>query len=93
MQRIHARLVNEGHVSFTSLFSPGMHKSAMVGIFLAVLELARHHNVETCQNELHSEIDIVPCDGFNRSASFADVDDYEHGKTGLVIRLRWFNNM
>jgi len=81
MQQIHARLVAEGHVSFSSLFAPGMHKSAMVGIFLAVLELARHHNVETRQSELHSEIEIVPVDGFDRSASFFDADDYGHGKS------------
>ena len=80
MQRIHARLISEGHVSFTSLFLPGMHKSAMVGIFLAILELARHHNVETRQDDLHSEIDIVPNEGFDRAAEFADVDDYDHGK-------------
>ena len=81
MQQIHARLTEEGHVSFTSLFNPGMHKSAMVGIFLAVLELARHHNVETRQSELHSEIDIVPNEGFNRNATFEEVDDYGHGTT------------
>ena len=80
MQQIHARLIDEGHVSFSSLFMPGMHKSALVGIFLAVLELARNHNVETRQGELHTEIDIVPSEGFNRDSRFADVDDYEHGK-------------
>lgn len=81
MQQIHARLVDEGHVSFSSLFLPGMHKSAMVGIFLAVLELARHYNVETRQSELHSEIDIVPSEGFDRDVTFADVADYDQEQT------------
>ena len=81
MQKIHQRLVREHQVSFTSLFQEGMHKSAMVGVFLAVLELARHHNVHTRQGALHSEIMIVPADGFNPSAEFTDVDDYNHGST------------
>ena len=76
MQQIHSRLAKEGHLLFTSLFMPGMHKSAMVGIFLAVLELARYHNIETRQSELHTEIDIVAAEGFDRYAEFADVDNY-----------------
>ena len=61
---------------FSSLFQPGMHKSAMVGVFLAVLELARHHNVRTEQDDLHGEIFVVTAEGFQRDASFADADDY-----------------
>ncbi len=76
MQQIHSRLAKEGHLLFTSLFMPGMHKSAMVGIFLAVLELARYHNIETRQLELHTEIDIVAAAGFDRHAEFADADNY-----------------
>ncbi len=77
MQQIHRQLVQEGHVSFTSLFVPGMHKSAMIGIFLAVLELARHHNIETRQSELHTEIDIVPAEGFDRNATFSSDQDLD----------------
>lgn len=76
MQRIHHRLVKEHQVSFNSLFEEGMHKSAMVGIFLAILELTRHHNVNTRQGNLHSDILVVPGDGFDSGAEFTDVDDY-----------------
>lgn len=76
MQRIHARLVNEHKVPFSSLFESGMHKSAMVGVFLAVLELARYHNVQTQQTELHGEIFVVPSQGFKPDAVFTDVDNY-----------------
>src|SRR5262245_48323546 len=41
MQRIHGRLVEAGRMAFSDMFQPGMHKSAIVGVFLAVLELAR----------------------------------------------------
>ena len=55
-----------------------MHKSAMVGIFLAMLELTRHHNVQTEQDELHGEIWIVPADGFQQVLVLADdVDEYD----------------
>lgn len=65
MQRIHARLIDEGSVAFSAMFQPGMHKSAIVGIFLAILELARHHGVRTEQRELHGEIWVVPGEGFD----------------------------
>jgi segregation and condensation protein A len=67
MQRIHGRLARQQRVAFSDLFQPGMHKSAIVGVFLAVLELARHHGVRTEQNDLHGEIWIVPGDGFDPS--------------------------
>ena len=76
MQRIHARIVRERSISFSELFEAGMHKSAMVGIFLAVLELTRHHNVVAQQNELHSEIVIIPNEGFTDSLDVSNIDDY-----------------
>ena len=42
MGRIHARLAEAGRLAFRDLFEPGMHKSTLVGIFLAALELVRH---------------------------------------------------
>jgi segregation and condensation protein A len=73
MLRIHERLVTESTILFSTLFEPGMHKSAMVGIFLAVLELARHHNVTTKQTDLHGEIEIGPGDEFNKIPQFLEV--------------------
>jgi segregation and condensation protein A len=71
MQRIHGKLARQRRVAFSELFQPGMHKSAIVGVFLAVLELARHHGVRTEQNDLHGEIWIVPGDGFDPAAEIA----------------------
>ena len=81
MQRIHQRLIDEHQIRFTSLFQEGMHKSAMVGVFLAVLELTRHHNVQAQQGDLHTEILIVPGDGFDANAEFSDADDYGQQNT------------
>jgi segregation and condensation protein A len=58
------------------MFYAGMHKSAIVGVFLAVLELARHHGVRTEQNDLHGEIWIVPGEGFDPSREIAVADEY-----------------
>jgi segregation and condensation protein A len=72
MQRIHGKLIKERRVAFSDMFFAGMHKSAIVGVFLAVLELARHHGVRTEQNDLHGEIWIVPGEGFDTSATIED---------------------
>ncbi len=81
MQRIHQRVVDNGKVSFSQLFEPAMHKSAMVGIFLALLELSRHHNVNARQSDLHAEILIEPAEGFETALDVSNIDDYNpHGK-------------
>lgn len=76
MKRIHARIVRQRSVSFSELFEIGMHKSAMVGIFLAVLELTRYHNVVAQQSDLHSEILIIPNEGFSDVLDVSNIDDY-----------------
>jgi segregation and condensation protein A len=81
MQQIHARLVAEGKIAFTDLFQDQMYKSSMIGIFLAVLELTRHHNVIAEQRDLHSEIVLVPAAGFQAVLDLSNIDDYNpHNK-------------
>ncbi len=79
MQAIHARLVRERRVQFTELFQPGMHKSALIGVFLAVLELVRHHRVLAEQPETHGEIVLAPGDGFHERLDLTRVDNYDGG--------------
>jgi segregation and condensation protein A len=74
MQRIHRRLGTDRRIAFSDMFQPGMHKSAIVGVFLAILELARHHGVRTEQNDLHGEIWIVPSEEFDPSAEIQPGD-------------------
>ncbi|MCG8448395.1 MAG: segregation/condensation protein A [Pirellulales bacterium] len=59
MDRIRERLTNDSRLAFTGLFEAEMTKSQMVGIFLAVLELIRHHHVRVEQEELFGEIWIL----------------------------------
>ncbi len=78
MARIRERLLERGRLIFRDLFQPGMHKSQLVGIFLAVLELVRHHHVRVDQNELFGEVWITPDRNCMQPLDVSDVDNYEH---------------
>lgn len=77
MSRIHDRLRGgNGRLAFGDLFEAGMHKSALIGMFLAVLELVRHHGVRAEQQQLHGEIWLSPGEGPPESVDPAKVDNY-----------------
>jgi segregation and condensation protein A len=78
MGRIHARLLEQGQLSFRDLFDPGMHRSALVGIFLAVLELVNNQQVRLEQNNLFGEIWILPNLECTDPLDLSNVDNYEH---------------
>jgi segregation and condensation protein A len=80
MAQIQERLIAEGRIAFTTLFKPGLHKSALVGIFLATLELVRHHGVRTEQNDLFGEIWILAGEKLDAPIDASQVDSYEHGR-------------
>ena len=87
MSRIHAQLVAEGHVAFSTLFQPGMHKSKLIGIFLAVLELVRHHHVLAEQNEVFGEIWLLPDGEPQEAIDFSRVDNYDHAAGSITSPL------
>ncbi|RIK88567.1 MAG: chromosome segregation protein ScpA [Planctomycetota bacterium] len=60
MQRIAERIAAEGRFAFSTLFEPGMHRSRMVGLFLALLELVRHAKARCQQEDVFAEIWILP---------------------------------
>jgi segregation and condensation protein A len=80
MERIHSILVDRGRATFSELFEVGMHKSAMIGVFLAVLELVRHRHVQAEQAEIHGEIWIQPSDGFSELLDVSDIDSYDNAR-------------
>jgi segregation and condensation protein A len=80
MERIYGRLVQRGQLTFSDLFDSLMHKSALIGIFLAVLELVRHHRVRVQQNDLFGEIWLLPDRDCGQPLDLSDVDDYEPAK-------------
>lgn len=60
VEQIGARVRAEGEVCFTSLFDAETLRSKIVGMFLAVLELIRHHGFRATQPDLYGEITIYP---------------------------------
>lgn len=80
MSRILARLQERGRLAVSELLDPRLHKSVLVGLFLAMLELVRHHHVQAQQNDLFGEIWLVP--GTQTAAlDLSQIDTYEHGRT------------
>jgi segregation and condensation protein A len=78
MGRIHARLLEAGRLALRSLFEPTMHKSQLIGIFLAILELVRHDHIRVEQNKLFGEVWILPNLECTTPLDLSDVDEYEH---------------
>lgn len=79
MEQIRTSLNQVERLSFSSLFQSGMHKSQQIGIFLAILELVRHHGLQCEQNALFGELWL-------RGGALPDVpidteqpDEYSHG--------------
>ncbi len=79
MAQIVSRLAERGRIAFRELFRPDLHKSAQIGMFLAILELVRHHQIRADQNQLFSEIWIVPGPAASSEIDASKVDTYEHG--------------
>jgi segregation and condensation protein A len=76
MERIRQRIEQRGQAAFGDLFEPGMHRSTLVGIFLAILELVRHRHVRVEQNELFGEIWLLPSDDAPEPIDLSNVDSY-----------------
>lgn len=79
MAKITEQLQREGKIRFFSLFKVEMHKSQKIGIFLALLELVRHHHIKSDQNDLFGDIWILPGSQSGKNLDVSNVDDYEHG--------------
>lgn len=88
MQRLHQRLVQDRRAAFSQMLHPGMHKTAMIGVFLSILELVRHHSVRTEQEDGHGEIWILPGEVFSESLDLSNVDTYgERAADGAPCQL------
>ena len=79
MQRIDEQLRRGGQISFTAFFESSVHKSKLVGMFLAVLELVRHQHARAAQPALFGEIWLEAGEK-QLPAVLAKVDDYEHAR-------------
>jgi segregation and condensation protein A len=78
MQRIDARLRQEGRVAFGAFFEGSVHKSTLISMFLAVLQLMRYQHARAAQGDLFDEIWLEPGSEL-LPAAVSVVADYEHG--------------
>ena len=62
VEQIAARVRELGRVGFTTLFDNASQRSRIISIFLAILELLRHHGFRADQADAFGEIWIVPPD-------------------------------
>src|SRR5262245_55241837 len=81
MQRIHAQLAERGRLPISELFRPYTNRSTLVGLFLATLELVRHHGVHLEQSDLFQEIWILPGAATTEPLDLSGTDNYESGDT------------
>jgi segregation and condensation protein A len=87
MQRIHADLMKQGRLAMSELFRPYTNRSTLVGLFLATLELVRHHDVQLDQEDLFGEIWILPGEATPESIDVSQIDSYEHAPVNEASRI------
>lgn len=76
MERIHRRLLEAGRMEFSALFADAAHKSAMIGMFLAVLELVRYNAIQVEQEALFGPLFLTACSP-EKTWDFSQAESYE----------------
>jgi segregation and condensation protein A len=76
MQRIHSRLHDTERLHLMDLIEGGIHKSSLIGWFLATLELTRHHGAAVEQDE-HGDIFVVRTAEYSDQLNVNEVDNYD----------------
>jgi segregation and condensation protein A len=75
MQRIHSRLGTDEKVQLMDLVEGGIHKSSLIGWFLATLELTRHHGAAVEQDSV-GDIYVVRTANYSDDLNVNEVDNY-----------------
>lgn len=73
MQKMHEELLQHGELSLTNMFDPGMQKARMIGIFLAVLELARNYGVVVEQVGIHGNMTLRTGERFRPQMEISEI--------------------
>lgn len=75
MDQIHGLICEQGRIELTSLFEQGMHKSTLVAMFLATLELTRHYGLSTDQRNSAHPLYLVAGEQFQRELDVHKIDN------------------
>ncbi|MEM6471624.1 MAG: segregation/condensation protein A [Planctomycetota bacterium] len=81
MKRIHERLNVDERIPLLDLIDGGVHKSAVIGWFLATLELTRHHGAVIEEDE-GGDIVILKSTEYRENLAVNEVDNY--GDDGII---------
>jgi len=60
IEQIKQRVLAEGRVAFSALFQENFSRSKITGVFLAILEILRHHHFHAEQPDAWGEIWVLP---------------------------------
>jgi segregation and condensation protein A len=91
MQSIHLEIKKNQCIELQSLFQPGMHKSTLVAMFLATLELTRHHGVHAEQDGCDGPVWLTASEAFQNELDVAEVENMSSNKmeqSNMPVRLR-----
>ncbi len=80
MERIHGLVNEQGRIELTNLFQAGMHKSTLVAMFLATLELTRHYGLTTEQQEPGQPLYLLAGEHFKRELDVHKIDNLTFDK-------------
>lgn len=75
MQKIHHRLKDAEIVPLIDLLGGGIHKSSLIGWFLATLELTRHHGAAV-EQDANGDIVIVRTPNYSEVLNINELDHY-----------------
>lgn len=75
MERIHGLVCQRKRVELTSLFEAGMHKSVLVAMFLATLELTRHYGLTTQQQDAGHPLYLVGGENFKEELDVHKIEN------------------
>jgi segregation and condensation protein A len=75
MARIHEQVQQFQKVELQELFEVGMHKSALIAMFLATLEMTRHHGLYASQETPDGPLFLLPGPDFPTELDVAKVEN------------------
>ncbi len=75
MKRIHDLVCEKKQIELQSLFEVGQHKSTLVGLFLATLELTRHHGLDVRQTGVDGALLLIAGERFKADLEVAEIDN------------------
>jgi len=85
MQRIHAQVQQHKRVELQDLFDIGMHKSALIAMFLAALEMTRHHGLHAIQKTADGPLFLEPGPDFSQVLEVAQVDNIAVANSNIPV--------